>query len=71
MADRKKLTDKQAADTIAAYQRGEALPDGTIIDFTGPPPHVFHSGDIATVPVTIEPPPSEEIPPVVTVKSGK
>lgn len=70
MADRKKLTDKQATDTIAAYQRGEALPDGTIIDFTEAP-YVFHSGNVKTVPVTIESPPEDAAPPVVAVKSGK
>lgn len=70
MADRKKLTDKQATDALAAYQRGEALPDGTIIDFTEPP-YVFHSGNVETVKVTIAPPPAAELPPVVTVKDRK
>lgn len=70
MADRKKLTDKQAAETLATYQRGESLPDGTIIDFTEPP-YVFHSSNVATVPVTIEPTPADETAPVVAVKSGK
>jgi hypothetical protein len=70
MADRKKLTDKQAADALASYQRGEALPDGTIIDFTEAP-YVFHAGSVATVPVTIEPTPADMTPPVVAVKSGK
>ncbi len=70
MADRRKLTDKQATDTIAAYQRGEALPAGTIIDFTEPP-YVFHSGTVKTVEVTIDPTPDDASPPVVAVKSGK
>lgn len=70
MADRKKLTDKQAADTIAAYQRGESLPDGTIIDFTEPP-YVFHSGNVQTVEVSITPPAADELPPVVTIKERK
>ncbi len=70
MADRKKLTDKQATDTIAAYQRGEALPEGTIIDFTEPP-YVFHSGNVKTVPVTIETTIDDASPPVVAVKDRK
>ncbi len=45
MADRRKVTEKQAADTIAAYQRGEQLPAGTIIDFTEPP-YVFQSASV-------------------------
>ena len=41
-ATRRKATDKQAADILAAYQRGEELPAGTIIDFTEAP-FVFHA----------------------------